>query len=244
MSGKTYTSRGLWGAKRKTMWRSKSPSKKRSMTKYVTKAGLTKKVMEIVNSNAEVKHKFHEFKSAVADNACTVYQLSNISDGATIQERIGEQVMCTGCDIWGFWNNDDPDENVVARFIIFRYNSQHIATPTAAEVLATVGDNRTPNSLYFVDNVLPGPKTANRPALAPITILHDETVVVGDQGSGMSKQAFRATKRWKPFPIQWQNIASSDEGPGQVYLLYCSNVSSGTTSVQFNADARIYFTDV
>jgi len=243
MSGRVYKSQGSWTQKRRSMWRSKSPWRRRSMARYVTKTALPKQVMEIVNSRAEVKHKFHEFKSAVADNSCTVYQLSNISDGVSIQERVGENIMCTGVDVWGFWNNDDTDENVVCRFLVFRYNSQHIATPTAAEVLSTVGDNRTPNSLYFIDNVLPGRPGANKPQ-SPITILHDETVVVGDQGSGMSKQAFRATKRWKPFPINFQNIASSDEGPGQVYLLYCSNVSSPATYVQFNADARLYYTDV
>jgi len=230
-----------WGGKKRSRSKSKSPGRK---SQYVTKRQLPAMVMKTVNKKAEMHHFFHEFKSAVADYDGDVYHLSNIPDGVLDKERLGENVMVAGIEMSGFFNNDDTDEAVVARVIIFRANEAVSSTPTPAQVLATVGDIRAPVSLYNVDNTRIGQPGSNR-ATPAFSIFYDQVIAIGDQGSTISKVPFKANiKLSKPLPAQWIGAAATDTGPGQWYLLYLSSAASAVTSCQMNADARIYWTDV
>lgn len=243
MSFQVYKSRGGWPFKGASRTRSKSAGRRKTTSRYVLKSSLPKQVMNIVNQKAEIKHKGHEYKSLAADSDGDIVHVSDISDGAAVTERIGENIMVAGYDLWGFWNNDDTTETAVCRIILFRYNHQHITTPPVSEVLAITADNRAPNSLYNTDYTGVGSKGSNNNVPA-ITILHDETVCVGPQGVGSSKAAFRITKRWKPWICKYGSVASTDEGPGQLYVLYNSNVTAPATTCQLNAVGRVYFTDV
>lgn len=238
-----YKSRAGWPFKGSSRTRSKSAGRRKTMSRYVTKQALPKQVMNIVNQKAEIKHKGHEYKSLAADSDGDIVHVSDVSDGAAVTERIGENIMIAGYDLWGFWNNDDATETAIARIIIFRYNHQHITTPSVSEVLAITADNRAPNSLYNSDYTGVGSVGSNNQDPA-ITILHDETVAVGPQGVTTSKVPFRITKRWKPWKCKYGSVASTDEGPGQLYVLYNSNVTGPATTLQLNAVGRVYYTDV
>lgn len=230
----------LFGWKRRRMG-SKSPGRK---SKYVTKRELPSLVMPIVNKRAELKHIFHEFKSATCDSTCAVYHLTNLDDGVNGSERVGENIMVAGIDMSGFFNSDEGTEATVARLIIFRANEAVPSTPAPSSILTTIGDNRTPVSLYNVDNHRIGIPGSNRASPA-YTVYYDNILVLEDENSAASKKLFNVKIRLpKPLPCQFIGAEDTDEGPGQWYALYCSNVSAPSTTVQMNADARLYYTDV
>jgi len=230
-----------WGAKR---FRSGSKSPARKVSKYVTKRQLPALVMEAVNKKAETKHKFHEFKSATADNTGTVYHLSSIDDGVNDLERVGENIMVTGVDISGYFNNDETNETSLCRLIVFRAREAVPSTPSPSLILATIGDTRTPVSLYNIDNIHIGVPGSNR-AEPAYTIFYDKVFAVGDEGGNVTKKPFRVSIRLKrPLPCNFIGNEDTDEGPGQWYMMWVSNVTAPSTTVQLNADARIYYTDV
>lgn len=231
-----------WNGNKRSRSGSKSP--RRSRSPYVTKRQLPSMVMKTVNKRAEMHHFFHEFKSSVADYDGDVYHLSNIPDGVLDKERVGENVMVAGVELSGYFNNDDTDEAVVVRVIIFRANEALSATPSPNQVLATTADVRAPVSLYNVDNTRIGQPGSNR-AMPAFSIYYDKIIAIGDQGSTISKVPFKANiKLDKPLPCQFIGAAATDIGPGQWYLLYLSSAATAVTTCQMNADARIYFTDV
>lgn len=233
----------LFGWKKRS--RSKSPAKGSKMAKYVTKASLPKQVMTIVNQRAELKHFFHEFKSQTADNTGTVYHLSQFDDGTLDKERVGENVMICGVDVSGFFNCDEANETVIARLIVFRANEAVASTPSPGSILTTIGDVRTPVSLYQVDNIdigVGGYKNRGKPAY---TIFYDKIIPVGDEGGNETKKVFNVRVRLRtPLPCQFIGNEDTDEGPGQWYMMWCSSNTSPATTCQLNADARIYYTDV
>jgi len=234
-----------WTYKRRGRFSTKSPArKKKSMSQFVTKRQLPSMVMKTVNKKAEIKHFFHEFKSAVADQDGDVYHLSNISEAVGTDDRIAKNIMVTGIEVGGFFNNDEANESALARLIIFRANEALSTTPSPNQILTTLGDIRAPVSLYNVDNTMLGPPGSNR-AMPAFTIYYDNWVSIGDEGGSVTKQIVKANLKFdKPLPCQYIGAAGTDEGPGQWYMLYCSSIAAGTTTCQWNADVRIYYTDV
>lgn len=239
--GSGYGNGWKWGAKRgrskSPSWRKKSPSRQ-----YVTKRQLTRLVPKIVNKNAEQKHIHHTFASVVADQNGAVYHISKLDDGVLQEERVGLGAMITGFDFGGYFNNDETNESVLCRFIVFRCNEALTATPAVSDVLnsVSVGTTRVSTCLYNIFNI--PPKGANS-GPAKFTVFYDKTFGMSDEGSSVTKIPFRVNiKLAKPLACMFTGIEDTDEGPGQWYLLYTS--TNATTTVQMNGDARLYFTDV
>lgn len=200
--------------------------------------------MEAVNKRAETKHKFHEFKSATADSTGTVYHLSSIDDGVNDLERVGENIMVTGVEVSGYFNSDETNESVLARLIVFRAKEAVPSTPSPGLVLTTIGDVRTPVSLYNIDNINIGVPGSNRGEPA-YQIFYDKVFAIGDEGGAVTKKPFRVNiKLRKPMPCNFIGNEDTDEGPGQWYMMWVSTIAAPTTTCQLNADARIYYTDV
>jgi len=241
--GSGYGSGWKWSTKR---GRSKSPARGKSKSpsrQYVTKRQLSSLVPKIMNKKAEGKHIHHTFASATADQNGTVYHLTKIDDGVLPEERVGNNIMVTGFEFGGYFNNDETAESVLCRFMVFRANEGLTATPAVNQILATgsVGTTRVPTCLYNPLNLPTGPAGSNngKPAY---TVYYDKTFGMSDEGSSVTKVPFRVNiKLPRPLPCNFTGIEDTDEGPGQWYCLYCS--SNATTTVQLNGDFRVYYTD-
>lgn len=239
-----YGSGWKWSAKR---GRSKSPARGRSKSpvrQYVTKRQLPSLVMKAVNKKAETKHLHHTFASAVADQTGTVYHVTAVPDGILPQERIGDNIMVTGLEFGGYFNNDETAESVLCRFIVFRCNEAVPSAPAPNLLLAptSVGTTRIPVCLYNPLNVAIAAAGSNNSKPA-YTIFYDKTFGMSDEGSSVTKVPFRVNiKLPRPLPTNFIGATPTDEGVGQWYILYCS--SNGTATVQLNGDFRVYYTDV
>lgn len=239
--GSGYGNGWKWGRKR---GRSKSPGRAKSPSKYVTKAQFKSMVTKVMNKNAEGKHIHHTFASASADQNGTVYHLTKVDDGILPEERIGNNIMVTGVEFGGYFNNDETAESVLCRFMIFRCNEGLTATPAPSDILATgsVGTTRAPTCLYNPLNLATGPAGSNN-AKPAFTVFYDKTFGMSDEGSSVTKVPFRVNiKLPRPLPTNFAGPEDTDEGVGQWYLLY--NSSNATTTVQLNGDFRVYYSDV
>lgn len=242
--GSGYGNGWKWGAKRA---RSKSPARGKSKSpsrNYVTKRQLSSLVPKIMNKKAEGKHLHHTFASAVADQTGTLYHVTAVDDGVLPLERVGNNIMVTGLEFGGYFNNDETAESVLCRFMVFRANEAVPSTPAPNLILATgsVGTTRIPTCLYNPLNMPTGPAGSNngKPAY---TVFYDKTFGMSDEGSSVTKVPFRVNiKLAKPMPCNFVGTEDTDEGVGQWYILYCS--SNATTTVQLNGDFRVYYTDV
>jgi len=223
---------------------SRSPSRKRWRSPYKTFA---KKVMAVVNKNAEPKAFDIESGAIDCDFDGTMVQVTAIPDGVLRTERVGTVVNIQKIEMRGFVDSDEVStttgKNDLCRVILFRYNHDHTATPAVAEVIEQVGTIDAATSPLVYENFKPKNQNSGD---SPMTVLYDSGArVIGDQQTGTSKIVFQKVLTFRnPITCSYTGATAADEGPGQIYMCLIGSHAPSTNLIDGRFTFRVWFTDV
>jgi len=223
---------------------SRSPARKRWRSPYKTFA---KKVMAVVNKNAEPKAFDLDSGAIDCDYDGTIVHVSPIPDGVARTERVGTVINIQKIEMRGFVDSDEVStttgKNDLCRVILFRYNHDHTAAPTVAEVIEKVGTIDAATSPLVFENFRP--KNMNGGEV-PMTVLYDSGArVIGDQQTGTSKLAFQKILTFRnPLTCAWTGATGTDEGAGQIYMCLIGSHAPSTNLIDGRFTYRLVFTDV
>jgi len=233
--------------------RSKSPyrsfKKRKSSSPYPK--DFAKKVMRVVNKNAENKVRDLVTGIIAVDYNGAVVHVTQIPDGVLDSEREGDAIQITSLEMKGYIDSDEISGTAVAgksdivRMVLFRYNHDHTTTPSASEVFTQLGSiDATSGGLVSTNFRGPAINNGGRRD-SPMTVLYDRSIVLGDNMTGPTKVVIDKTFKFKDsLTCTYTGATASDEGPGQIYLAMVASHVPATGNIDARFVFRTHFTDV
>lgn len=207
------------------------PYRKRYYKKPSTKSGQTTKKLvkkEVkVQLNRQIESKYHDHTLAVStiDYNGTIFNLTGgIVQGVDDHSYIGEKIIPSHLSIRA--NVVGVAATTMVRFIVFRWTQNN--TPTAVEILQSVGNVRTPLSPYDEDFT------------KLYRVLFDRTynLVLGTESNQKLVKISIPSKKMSP--MYFQGPAGFHE-KGGLYMLVISDTAANHPLVQYLA--RMFFKD-
>jgi hypothetical protein len=182
-----------------------------------------------------IETKFHDAVNVhTASTAGDVYCISELAQGLTSTDRVGDSIKLQHIEIRGKVTCGSAATTSIIRFIAFRDLDGYGTAPTAAQVLELTGSVSTPLSPYKFNNN------------TRFSILFDETFTL-QYGSDLKAQGTSSTSFYFAEAhgghVKYLTGAAAPaaDGKGSIYILIASDEATNVPLV--SAYSRILYTD-
>ena len=198
-----------------------------------TKPMTAQDLYRVLNRISEKKYKDVLQSYTVIDNVGSIWDLTDVVQGTSDTQRIGDSFLPTDIEIRGQVHGADATNCM--RIILFRWNQDSNATtdPQPSNILQSTftSTDMAPYAPYYHD------KTPN------FWIIHDERIALtGSTDSSSYVSNFEIKRHLQTKPVSCTNGAASSAGTYKLYLLVISD-SGAVNHPAVTFGSRMFFRD-